>query len=116
MFLPESRNVFRNWVLVLVAAQIRSAPFASARSTLANATGGSHCDGHSAERMAGADCPCCPDGTDVATCLIVCASIAGPVTSTASFAPGKAGNRIFPWALLPPASLASPPLDPPPIV
>jgi len=110
------RRILRPVVHALTAAQLLlSAPMVNAFTLLQGEA--TPC----AESMAGkehvSECPCCPDGVQsMAACLSACISAAGIVPSVASIAVSTSHVETRDFAAVHVASLADPPLKPPPIV
>jgi hypothetical protein len=117
MFVAVNRRFFRRLALVLVAAQLLCAPpAASALAAMADEQSQRpHCAGQMPAGDASADCPCCPEGMNVAACLSSCTASVGAITSLEIPA---ARAPALPVSFLPAlhrAAPSEPPLKPPPI-
>lgn len=118
MFVSVKTRLLRPIVYLLVAAQLLlSAPVASALATSQPAKAmTADCAGEMAGKHDAGKCPCCPDGVSMSACLATC-------TAAAAVAPAVRIEKPpvhVDVSVTPPAtefaSIADPPLKPPPIV
>jgi hypothetical protein len=116
MFALVNRRFLRKIALVLVAAQMLSAPLASAFASLTPAADASHCTERMPAGNSHDECPCCPDGgMNASACLSACTASVGWIPVLVSIAAPAAADGV---ASAPPARLAAlvqPPLKPPPL-
>jgi len=118
MFVLVKARLIRPVVHLLVAVQLLlSAPVATALAANEPSSGmTAECATEMAGKHDDGKCPCCPDGVTLGSCLVTC-------TAAAAIAPTVQVEKLSthvdmivspPVAAL--ASIADPPLKPPPIV
>ena len=109
-------GLFRRIVLTLVAAQVLCAPpAANAFAAMTTSGDQAHCAQMVPAGDSGDDCPCCPEeGMSTAACLNNCLASVGAVPAIILPQPRMTVTRVASRPVLHLASLADPPLKPPP--
>ncbi len=104
-------------VHVLLAAQLLlGAPAVDALVDAAPAAASAHCADMAPDAGASDPCPCCPDSTDMSSCLSSCLGTPGAMHAMVIAPLRRMTARPSPEMLVHLTARTDPPLKPPPIV